>query len=496
MKNKDVKDKVKTAFESVTPDDGEQIRSRVETVSQVDKPAAVAIRKNTFIKRFAVAAACLIVLVLGGLGVYGYNMNFTTVTEISFDVNPSMTMTLNGKGRVRSVTANNADAQRVLEGLDFEGSTYEVAANAIIGAMLRTGYLSELSNSVLVSVNDSRSQRSKTIESNILAEIQRIFTLENFDGAIICQSVTDNGRLQALADEYGITIGKANLIEKIINTQSAAGLQTVYTFRDLAGLTINELNVLAESLSVNLGDSASGTASTQGYIGEQRAYEQALAFALVNSADVTGNMRAEFDFEGGVIVYEVSFRTSGGCEYEVKVGASSGEFVELSEDLERMAGPMGEALAEDEIRLAAMQKAGLTGTESLTGYRISRDEREYEVSFGYDGFVYEIDVRLDGVVMSYDKKTDVSVPGGDTSVPGEQITAQQAKEIAFSVAAQRWQDFDADNVREYDDEGGRPEREDGVLAYEIEFKCGRYEYEFRIKASDGTVIKAERERDD
>ena len=247
MKNKDVKDKVKTAFESVTPDDGEQIRSRIETVSQVDKPAAVAVRKNTFIKRFAVVAACLIVLVLGGLGVYGYNMNFTTVTEISFDVNPSMTMTLNGKGRVRSVTANNADAQRVLEGLDYEGSTYEVAANAIIGAMLRTGYLSELSNSVLVSVNDSRSQRSKTIESNILAEIQRIFTLENFDGAIICQSVTDNGRLQALADEYGITIGKANLIEKIINTQSAAGLQTVYTFRDLAGLTINELNDLAES---------------------------------------------------------------------------------------------------------------------------------------------------------------------------------------------------------------------------------------------------------
>ena len=71
MKNKDVKDKVKTAFESVTPDDGEQIRSRIETVSQVDKPAAVAVRKNTFIKRFAVAAACLIVLVLGGLGVYG-----------------------------------------------------------------------------------------------------------------------------------------------------------------------------------------------------------------------------------------------------------------------------------------------------------------------------------------------------------------------------------------------------------------------------------------
>ena len=35
--------------------------------------------------------------------------------------------------------------------------------------------------------------------------------------------------------------------------------------------------MLAESFSVNLGDGASGTASTQGYIGEDKAREQALA---------------------------------------------------------------------------------------------------------------------------------------------------------------------------------------------------------------------------
>ena len=498
MKNREVKEKVKTAFESVTPDNIDKIREKTDAAQQV----AVAVpstggRKKGFFRIIAAAAACAVLMLALGVGIYGYNMNYTTVTAISFDVNPSMTMTLNGKGRVREVTANNADARRVLEGLDFEGSTYEVAANAIIGAMLRTGYLSELSNSVLVSVNDSQSQRSKTIESNILAEIQRIFTLENFDGAIICQSVTDNGRLQALADEYGITIGKANLIEKIINTQSAAGLQTVYTFRDLAGLTINELNVLAESLSVNLGDGASGTASTQGYIGEEKAREQALAYAGVSAGDVVGNIRTEFDFEKGSIVYEVSFRTAG-YEYEVKVNAANGEFAELSEEVEGYAGAMGEALSDEQIRAAAVAKAGIEDKD-VVAYRAERDGREYEVEFRDEKFEYKLDIRADGLVLSYEKEvTDyaASVPGEDQNNPGGIISAAEAREIAFAMAAERWSGFDASEVWDYDDDEGVPEREDGVLAYEIEFKCGRYEYEFRIKASDGTVIKAERERDD
>ena len=143
MKNRELKEKVKTAFESVTPDNIDKIREKTDAAQQV----AVAVpstggRKKGFFKIIAAAAACAVLMLALGVGIYGYNMNYTTVTAISFDVNPSMTMTLNGKGRVREVTANNADARRVLEGLDFEGSTYEVAANAIIGAMLRTGYLS------------------------------------------------------------------------------------------------------------------------------------------------------------------------------------------------------------------------------------------------------------------------------------------------------------------------------------------------------------------
>lgn len=504
MKNKDVKNKVKTAFESVTPDNSAQIRSQIDSAEQVAVPVTSSKKSKSteFMKKLAVAVACVAVLIVGGFGIYGYSMNYTTVTEVSFDVNPSITMSVNANGRVRTVSANNTDAQRVLEGLNFEGSTYEVAANAIIGAMLRTGYLSELSNSVLVSVSDDKAQRSKEIENKIMAEIERIFTLENFNGAVICQSVTDNAQLQSLANEYGITMGKASLIDKIIKTsQTTTGTAqtTAYTFRDLAGLTINELNVLAESLSVNLGESASGTASTQGYIGEEQAKQQALAYAGIASGEITGNIRTEFDFENGVIVYEVTFRTAD-YEYEIKVNAADGQFAAFSEELKAYAGAVGETLTADGIRAAAAAKAGLDVT-AIMNYRTEWDDGEYEVYFNDGTMQYKLEIRTDGVILSYEKEVMPVTSSGSENPSGEitpsrEITAERAKEIAFAIAAERWSDFDPDNIRQYDDEHGIPEREDGVLAYEIEFKCGGYEYEFRIKASDGTVIKAERERDD
>lgn len=506
MKYREVKDKVKTAFESVTPDNIDNIREQVSGAEQVSVPVTAGTKKKkSILRRFILGAACIAILVLGGLGIYGYNLNYAVATEISFDVNPSMTMTVNGKGRVRSVTANNADAARVIEGLNFEGSTYEVAANAIIGAMLRTGYLSELSNSVLVSVSDGNAERSKSVEQTILAEIEHIFSVENFDGAIICQTVSDNAQLQALAAEYGITMGKASLIDKIVTASEAAagssesGAQvTAYTFRDLAGLTINELNVLAESLSVNLGDSASGSASTQGYIGEDRAKELALGFAGVAETDVTGSIRSEFDFESGVIVYEVSFRTSD-YEYEVDVSATDGGFVAISEERESRAGSVGESLTEEEIRAAAFGKAGITDESAVTDYRTESERDDgatvYEVYFSDGTFRYELEIREDGVILSYDKKTAPSSGTGGEEGSGE-ITEERAREIAYAKAAElaaaRGAQFDEADVREYECE---KEREDGVLSYEIEFRCGKYEFEFRISATSGSVIKAEMERD-
>ena len=487
MKNREVKDKVKTAFESVTPDNIDNIREQVSGAEQVSVPVTAGTKKKkSVLWRIALGAACIAILVLGGLGIYGYNLNYAVATEISFDVNPSITMEVNAKGKVRSVRANNADAEKVIAGLDFNGSTYEVAVNAVIGLMLRTGYLSEIANSVLVSVNDGKTDRSAQIEQAVLAEIETLFSSEKFDGAVICQSIAENNTISQLAKDYGITLGKANLIDKIVQTAAAANAQTAYAHKDLVGLTINELNVLAESLSVDLGASVSGTASTQGYLAIDSIKQIALGFAGIAEDGIRGNIEAEFDFENGVIVYEVSFKTAD-FEYEVEINAISGELVAISEEFEGTLGAMGGILSEEGIREAALSRAGIDLSAEITDLKIEADGNEYEIEFTCDGFRYELELRADGEILSYEKKAVFSVDGSQLAVSEEkakEIALGKAKELAEKIGAQFDEALLADVSVEQNEDGG-------VISYEVEFKVGVIEFEVRINANSGAIIKAE-----
>lgn len=492
MKNKEVDNKVKTAFESVTPDGMENIREQISSAQQVAAPVTVGggRKRVRWFKRVALGAACVAAFVIGGLGIYGYNMNYATATEISFDVNPSITMEVNGKGRVKDVKANNADAERVIAGLDFNGSTYEVAVKAVIGSMLTTGYLSDISNSVLVSVNDGKSDRGKDIEQAIFAEIEHIFTDKQFDGAVICQSIGKNADLQSLANEYGITMGKANLIQKIVNAAKDTGAtatESAYNVKDLAGLTINELNVLAKSFSVNLGESVLGTASTQGYKAKDFIREKALEFANIDVSKINGKIEAEFDFENGLIVYEVSFK-SGDFEFEVKVNATSGELVAISEERETGLGKMGIELSSEDLLDVAKVKAGLEVNAEVTDLETDKDDDEYEVEFTFGGFRYEVELRVDGEVKSYKKKLLFAKNGA-----GATITEERAKEIAIEKANELAKKFNVqldenviNNIKVETSE------DDGVLSYEVEFKLGFLaEFEVRINATSGAIIKAD-----
>lgn len=52
------------------------------------------------------------------------------------------------------VNALNEDGRIVLGDMNFSGSSLDVTVNALVGSMLRNGYLSELANSILVSVDN------------------------------------------------------------------------------------------------------------------------------------------------------------------------------------------------------------------------------------------------------------------------------------------------------------------------------------------------------
>lgn len=183
--------------------------------------------------------------------------------------------------------------------------------------MLRNGYLNEMANSILVSVDNQDPIKGAELQERLAAEINEVLQTGTFNGAVLSQTISADPSLRSLADTYGITLGKAQLIQQIINQN------TFYSFEDLVPLSINELNLISESGNLKLANVSSlGTASDKAYLGEEKAKDAALSHANV-SADKITHYEIELDYENGVMVYEIEFKCEG-FEYDYDIDAITG----------------------------------------------------------------------------------------------------------------------------------------------------------------------------
>ena len=150
-------------------------------------------------------------------------------------VNPSIEVKVSEKEKVLDLVALNEDGKKVLGDMDFKGSQLEVAVNVLIGSMLRNGYLTELSNSILISVNNDNESKGVELQQKLMEEVNNLLQSNTFEGSVLTQTVVGNTELEQLAEQYGITVGKAQLIHDII-TQNQG-----YNFDNLVPLSINEI---------------------------------------------------------------------------------------------------------------------------------------------------------------------------------------------------------------------------------------------------------------
>ena len=247
-----------SAIEHAAPDAVGDVLSRcgaqkgTEDMTQQERPV-----KNRRTRRMApwLAAACLALIIAGG-GMQ-YTQSHLVRSIISVDVNPSVELKLNAKSRVISAVALNRDGEEILEGLKLEGADANVAVNALIGSLLQHGYVDELANSILISVEDGDSVRGAALQQELTTEVEAILDAASLNAAILTQSVEENEALRQQADEYGISLGKAQLIETLV--QSSDHL----TFAALAGLSVNELNLLASNTSMVLPETSMSSSSAK-----------------------------------------------------------------------------------------------------------------------------------------------------------------------------------------------------------------------------------------
>lgn len=393
--------KLKSALQKATPDILDDIlegcdREKGQVIS-MEK------RKNKKLSRILSIAAVFVLLIAG---VFLYK-NFTgsdAAALVSIDVNPSIELEVDADERIIIARALNDDGKKVLSGMKLEGTDLNTGVNAIVGSMLKNGYIDELRNSVLVSVSGDGSIDTAALEAKLMQEVSSAL---DGAGAVVAQNLDDiDDDTRKLAERYGISVGKAAFIEKIIE------LNPTLKVEELAPLSINELCLLANGKEIG-GTLYSGSTSDKAYIGAERAKSIALSHASLAETAVF-DLDCELDYEYGRMVYEVDFDANG-AEYEYEIDAKSGDI--LLFEIERngtkqQGGSMTQESAgyigDEKAKSIALSNAGLTAA-SVTGLISELDSDDgaavYEVEFIYGG--YEYDYKIDaksGAIIESDKE--------------------------------------------------------------------------------------------
>ena len=479
-----VEEKIRTAVDHAAPVYSEELHERAARLTATPQKPQRRRRPHALVAAVAAIAACA-VLAVGVLGIVRANAAPQGTAVVVFDVNPSIQLTIDQDERVISVVARNEDAARLLDGMDLSGVQLNVAVNALIGSLLKNGYINELANSILISVEGDDQQSAAALQQRLSAEIDALLAGFGIEGAILSQTLAADDSIDTLAATYDISRGKAALIQELL------AQNTTLRAEDLAGLTINALSLLlAEPQTDNI--SRTGTASDGSYIGTEAATTAALAHAGVSQADAQ-RLIVEMDVEDGRMVYEVEFYASD-LEYEYDVDAVSGEIVKFSSEGRYNAAQGGAAtgtdIGRDAALAAALAHAGLKEAD-VTGVRVESDREDgraiYEIEFYAGNVEYDYDIdAATGAVLKQSKETHSTSAGGTTGgTTGTDIGRDAA--LAAALAHAGLKEADVTGVRVESD------REDGRAIYEIDFYAGNVEYDYDIDAATGKVIEYSKE---
>lgn len=520
MNDKELERRLEQAVSHAAPNDLEGILARCETQKGIVIPMTEknSSKQSTSKKKWMslAVAACLALVVVGGGAGYYYQSNNAVTSVVSLDVNPSVEMKVNKNEKVISATPQNEDGKVILEGLDLKGVPVDVAMNAVIGSLLQHGYVDELANSILITVEDDDVQRGEKLQEELTAQADAALASAQINGAILSQTLQYNEELSRKAEEYGISAGKAALIQAIVESSNKTK-----TFESLVGLTINELNLLysaqnttgtqSQEGSTVIGGAdgptdilvsntiqTSGTASQSAYIGADAAKSAALKHAGLSTEQVTF-LKAEFDYDDGRMIYEVDFH-SGSKKYEYEIDASNGQVVKYETEATGSAPSTGSAnsssyIGESAAKAAALSHAGVkeSDTKYCNAWLEYDDGRAecYEVEFMVGSSRYEYEIALtSATVLKHEVKTySQSSSGGSTGNSGStssDIGSEAAKNAALKDAG----------VSASSATGMKVERDwdDGRLEYEIEFWVDSTEYDYTVDGTSGAILKRDTER--
>ena len=264
----------------------------------------------------------LMLSVMTGCGSGSRTQDYTSL--VTLDINPSIQLQLDEKDKVIDAIAVNDDAKKVLEDMDLKQADANVAMNAVLGSLVKNGYLNANQNTVLLSVENDDDKERVALEDELSQYIYTTLKSYSIEGAIYSQDIDIDDDIESLMNKYSISYGKANLIEDIIDENDDA--KKTYKVEDLVKLNAQDLILIYQSLDKDdtqkNANKMVGNVSTKQYITK----DEALNIALKNASltkDKIKNLEIDYDLENGALTYDIEF-TYNQNEYEYEVSATKG----------------------------------------------------------------------------------------------------------------------------------------------------------------------------
>ena len=403
MTNEKMEQRLASALEKTAPDDMSGVLSRCEARKGTVIPMTT--KKTTKRRWTTLAAACLALALLCGGGVF-YQQAHAVASVVSLDVNPSIELKVNKSEKVLVCTPLNEDAKAILadmgDGADLKGAKLDVAVNAIVGSLVRNGYLNSISSAIMISVEDNDTARAEKLQRELTSTVDGVLQTNEARASVLTQTLTQDAGLEQQARENSISTGKAALVNRVLAQNSAL------KFDALAKLSVEELKDLAEA----------GAPAMP--IGTDKAMD--IAVAAFGKASTAKMAYSEVDpeLDESPAHYEVEIRSQSGEEFEYKIDAYTGVILESKRE------------AADGTEAPVVQPSNPADSGDI-------------------GYAKAKSIALNHAGVSESKAYDMDI--------------------------------------ELDDEDGR-------LIYEVEFKSGNMEYDYKIDASSGAVLKHESELDD
>ena len=386
MTNEKMEQRLASAVEKTAPNDVNGVLSRCDERKGTVIPMTT---KKTTKKRWTtLAAACLALVLLGGGGVF-YQQAHAVASVVSLDVNPSIELKVSKSEKVLVCTPLNEDAKAILadmgDGADLKGAKLDVAVNAIVGSLVRNGYLNSISSAIMISVEDNDTARAEKLQRELTSTVDGVLQTSEAKASVLTQTLTQDAGLEQQARENSISTGKAALVNRVL------ALNPALKFDALAKLSVEELKDLAEA----------GAPAMP--IGTDKAMDiAAAAFGKASTAKMAYSA-VDPELDESPAHYEVEIKSQSGEEFEYKIDAYTGAILES----EREAADGTEVPVVQPSKPAASGDIGYAKAKSVALNHAGVSEgKAYDMDIELDDedgtLVYEVEFKSGNMEYSYE----------------------------------------------------------------------------------------------